>query len=74
MAACAQSLYLKMRDGIDIAIDVLRPPGGGFDESKGLPCVLLQTRSAAARPALWLPPPHLLRSAAGNESALGHRQ
>ena len=40
----SQTQYLEMRDGVRIAADVLRPPVGRFDESRGLPCVLLQTR------------------------------
>lgn len=39
-----QTYYVTMRDGVRIAADVLRPPAGKFDESRGLPCVLLQTR------------------------------
>lgn len=49
-----QTHYLTMRDGVRIAADVLRPPTGQFDESRGLPCVLLQTRCSLDLLALLL--------------------
>eukprot|EP00208_Stichococcus_sp_RCC1054_P002346 CAMPEP_0206139850 /NCGR_PEP_ID=MMETSP1473-20131121/7550_1 /ASSEMBLY_ACC=CAM_ASM_001109 /TAXON_ID=1461547 /ORGANISM="Stichococcus sp, Strain RCC1054" /LENGTH=865 /DNA_ID=CAMNT_0053533773 /DNA_START=333 /DNA_END=2930 /DNA_ORIENTATION=- len=48
-----ESKYLTMRDGIRIAIDVMRPPWGTFDETKGLPCILLQTRYQRGSVARW---------------------
>jgi hypothetical protein len=39
-----QAHYLQMRDGVRVAVDILRPAAGHFDETHGLPCVLIQTR------------------------------